>query len=123
LSAVRFAAVLALAFFSAGVLAQLAQVRPDAGSVLEQMKPPPAAPAPGANLLPRVAEPKPALGAPGLKVNVTAFRISGNTIYPEDVLAATVREFVGKEQNIDGLNDAAARLRSISRRARATARA
>jgi hemolysin activation/secretion protein len=113
--AAHFAVVLVLAFFSAGVFAQLAQVRPDAGSVLEQMKQPPIAPAPAADVLPRLEEPKPALGAPGLKVTVTAFRISGNTIYPEDVLAATVGEFVGKEQNIDGLNDAATRVRAYYR--------
>src|SRR5260221_2239499 len=113
--AARITAVFALAFASAGALAQLAQVRPDAGSVLEQMKPPPVAPAPGASVLPRVEEPKPALGAPGLKVTVTAFRITGNTIYPEDVLAATVQEFVGKEQNIDGLNDAATKVRAYYR--------
>ena len=48
-------------------------------------------------------------------MTVTAFRITGNTIYPEDVLAATVREFVGKEQNIDGLNDAATKVRAYYR--------
>ncbi len=106
-------ALFGLAFFSA---ASLAQVKPDAGSVLEQMKQPPVAPVPRPGvLLPRAPEPKPALGAPGLKVNVTAFKISGNTIYPEDVLAATVQEFVGKEQNIDGLNDAATKVRAYYR--------
>ena len=113
--AVGVVATIALSLFSATAPAQLAQVRPDAGSVLEQMKPPPLAPAPAADVLPRTAEPRPALGAPGLKVTVTAFKISGNTIYPEDVLAATVREFVGKEQNIDGLNDAATKVRAYYR--------
>jgi hemolysin activation/secretion protein len=111
-SAIRIPAIFALALFSAGALAQ---IRPDAGSVLEQMKPPPVAPVPGANVLPRVEEPKPALGAPGLKVTVSAFKITGNTIYPEEVLAATVQEFVGKEQNIDGLNDAATKVRAYYR--------
>jgi len=114
-TAARFSALFALACSSAGAVAQLAQVRPDAGSVLEQMKPPPAAPAPSSDVLPRVQEPKPALGAPGLKLTVTAFRITGNTIFPADVLAATVREFVGKEQNIDGLNDAATKVRAYYR--------
>ena len=104
-----------LAFFSASVPAQLAQVKPDAGSLLEQTKQPPVAPKPGADMLPRVEEPRPALGAPGLKVNVTAFRISGNTLFGEDVLLPTVREFVGKEQNIDGLNDAATKVRAYYR--------
>ena len=58
---------------------------------------------------------RPALGAPGLKVVVTGFKISGNTIYGSEVLLATVREFVGKEQNIDGLNDAATKVRAYYR--------
>ena len=92
-----------------------AQPRPDAGSVLESTKQPAIAPKPGADVLPRVEEPRPALGAPGLKVNVTAFRITGNTLYPESVLLETVKEFVGKEQNIDGLNDAATKVRAYFR--------
>ena len=92
-----------------------AQPRPDAGSVLESTKQPAVAPKPGADVLPRVAEPKPALGAPGLKVNVTGFKISGNTLFAADVLLAAVKEFVGKEQNIDGLNDAATKVRAYYR--------
>jgi hemolysin activation/secretion protein len=96
--------------------AAVAQVRPDAGSVLESTKPTvPAAPPSSREVLPRPPEPKPALGAPGLKLVVTGFRISGNTIYPEDVLLETVKEFVGKEQNIDGLNDAATKVRAYYR--------
>jgi hemolysin activation/secretion protein len=93
-----------------------AQQRPDAGSVLEQTKQKPIAPSLGTgDPLPRAPEPRPALGAPGLKVNVTAFKISGNTIYPESVLLATIQEFVGKEQTIDGLNDAATKVRAFYR--------
>lgn len=109
----RFCAALLLAFFSA---AALAQAKPDAGSVLEQLKlSPPVAPRPGGEVLPRVEPPRPALGAPGLKVDVTGFKVTGNTLFSEDVLLATVREFVGKEQNIDGLNDAATKVRSYYR--------
>jgi hemolysin activation/secretion protein len=43
------------------------------------------------------------------------FRISGNTLFSEDVLVAAVKEFVGKEQNIDGLNDAATKVRAYYR--------
>jgi len=93
-----------------------AQQRPDAGSILESTKQPAIAPTPpGGDVLPRVEEPRPALGAPGLKVNVTGFKISGNTIYSSDVLLAEVKEFVGKEQNIDGLNDAATKVRAYYR--------
>lgn len=103
-----------LAFFSPASQAQLAQQRPDAGTVIQEMKKP-AAPLPGGEVLPRAPEPKPALGAPGLKVNVTAFRISGNTLFSEAVLLQTVTEFVGKEQDIDGLNDAATKVRAYYR--------
>lgn len=93
-----------------------AQVRPDAGSVLEQMKPPVVAPLPTTpDLLPRAPEPKPALGAPGLKLVVKGFRISGNTIYTEQELLPTIQDFVGKEQTIDGLNDAATKVRAYYR--------
>jgi hemolysin activation/secretion protein len=92
-----------------------AQPRPDAGAILESTKQPAIAPKPGADVLPRVEEPRPALGAPGLKVTVTAFKISGNTLFPESVLLDAVKEFVGKEQNIDGLNDAATKVRAYFR--------
>ena len=92
-----------------------AQPRPDAGSILEGTKQPAIAPKPGPDLLPRVDEPRPALGAPGLKVNVTAFKVTGNTLFAEAVLLEQVKEFVGKEQNIDGLNDAATKVRAYYR--------
>ncbi len=106
------AAAICLAFFSAF---SHAQQRPDAGSILEGTKQPGVTPKPGVDVLPRRPEPRPALGAPGLKVNVTAFRISGNTIYSEQVLLPTIQEFVGKEQTIDGLNDAATKVRAYYR--------
>jgi hemolysin activation/secretion protein len=93
-----------------------AQTRPpDSGSVLEQTKQPTPAPKPSPNLVPRAPEPRPALGAPGLKLVVNGFRVTGNTIYAEDVLLAEVVEFVGKEQTIDGLNDAATKMRAYYR--------
>ncbi len=111
-----FALVFALGafFFSTASVAQQPP-RPDAGSVLEGVKPPATFPKSPEEVLPRIVEPRPALGAPGLKVTVTRFKISGNTIFPEDVLLATVKEFVGKEQNIDGLNDAATKVRAYYR--------
>jgi len=112
LTAARFAATFAFAFFSAGVLAQ---VRPDAGSVLEQLRQPATLPKPSADVLPGVEQPRPALGAPGLKVVVARFKVTGNTRFAEDILLATVQEFVGKEQNIDGLNDAATKIRAYYR--------
>src|SRR5258707_6528130 len=108
----RVATAFTLVFY---ISVSLAQPRPDAGSILESTKPPPEFPKPSADVLPRVEEPRPALGAPGLKVVVKAFKISGNTIFGSDVLLASVQEFVGKEQNIDGLNDAATKVRAYYR--------
>ena len=113
-AAAQVCAALLFAFaFSHSVVAQ--QRPPDSGSVLESIKKPPVAPKPAPEVLPRAPEPRPALGAPGLKVVVSGFRISGNTIYPEDVLLEEVKEFVGKEQTIDGLNDAATKVRAYYR--------
>jgi hemolysin activation/secretion protein len=89
--------------------------RPDAGSILEGLKPPATFPRPTEEVLPRAPELRPALGAPGLKVVVKSFKVTGNTIFPADVLVATLKEFVGKEQNIDGLNDAATKVRAYYR--------
>ena len=91
------------------------QPRPDAGSILEQTKQPAVVPKPAPEVLPRAPEPRPALGAPGLKLVVNGFQVTGNTIYPEAVLLAEVKEFVGKEQTIDGLNDAATKVRAYYR--------
>ncbi len=93
------------------------QKPPDAGQILQQQtKEPPREPARPADVLPRVDAPRPALSAtPGLKVNVTRFRISGNTVYSEEELLESIKEFVGKEQDIDGLNDAATRVRAYYR--------
>jgi len=66
-------------------------------------------------VLPRAPEPRPALGAPGLKLVVNGFRVTGNTIYPETLLLEQVKDFVGKEQTIDGLNDAATKVRAYYR--------
>jgi len=95
----------------------LAQVPPDAGRIIQQNPQPPLVTPPklGVDVLPKAPEPKPALGAPGLKLVVSGFRITGNTIYPENVLLEQVTEFVGKELTIDGLNDAATKVRAYYR--------
>ena len=110
---VNFIAAALLAACSAMVFAQVRP--PDAGSILEGTKQPAAVPRPGTDVLPRAPEPRPALGAPGLKLVVNGFRVSGNTIYSENELLEQVREFVGKEQTIDGLNDAATKVRAYYR--------
>lgn len=106
-----------LATCSASLVAQPTQRPPDAGTVYQENKGKPlvAPPTTGKDVLPKAPEPKPALGAPGLKLVVNGFRISGNTIYPENVLLEQVTEFIGKEQTIDGLNDAATKVRAYYR--------
>jgi len=103
---------------AAGCTASLfAQQPPDSGRVYQENRQPLPVPPPkqGVDVLPKAPPPRPALGAPGLKLVVSGFRISGNTIYPENVLLEQVTEFVGKEQTIDGLNDAATKVRAYYR--------
>lgn len=117
LRATRIGAAVLLSVSSATALAQqLAQRPPDAGTVLQQQtKERLADPQQPSELLPRVEQPRPALGAPGLKLVVKQFRVSGNTIFPSQELLDQIKSFVGKEQTIDGLNDAATVLRRYYR--------
>ena len=71
-------------------------------------------PAPKREILP-AAPPPPAFSAPALRVRVTAFRISGSTVFSQEDLLATVREFVGRELDFKGLNEAAVRIRAYYR--------
>jgi hemolysin activation/secretion protein len=106
----------ALAALAATVSAQQQQRPPDSGTFIQENRQQIVAPPKsGGEVMPRAPEPRPALGAPGLKLVVNGFRVSGNTIYPENVLLDQVKEFVGKEQTIDGLNDAATKVRAYYR--------
>src|SRR5262245_37133744 len=112
---------LAIAAFSAFAAAQqptLQLPRPDAGSILQQQAPKETLPiSPStAPVLPQVTPPKPAL-APSTKVNVAVkdFRITGNTVFPTEVLREQVREFIGKTLDFNGLNDAAGRIQRYYR--------
>jgi hemolysin activation/secretion protein len=63
-----------------------------------------------------VPEPRPALPvSPTLKVRVTKFTFSGNTLYTDEELSAVVEEFVGKELDFEGLTDAATKVRAYHR--------
>lgn len=98
--------------------AQLAQVRPDAGQILEQQRnrvPP--APFSDRDILPQEEQQaRPALrGTSTLKVSVRKFRITGNRIYSEEELLTAVKDQVGKDLDFDGLNDAALAIRSYYR--------
>src|SRR5690349_12945047 len=96
--------------------ASLAQQRPDAGQVLEQSREPLRIPPPAEPVLPRPPEPKPALPvSPQLRVLVKQFVFSGNTIYSSEQLREVTKQYVGKELNFEGLNDAATDVRAYYR--------
>src|SRR5947207_1133723 len=102
-----------LALASVGAFAQQ---RPDAGQVLEQTRQPLRLPPPAEPVLPQPAEPKPALPvAPQLRVKVQQFSFTGNTLYSEAQLQPLVEEFIGKELDFEGLNEAATNVRAFYR--------
>lgn len=113
----RVARLLGAALLSLSSAAVIAQVRPDAGQILERQREPLRLPPPPPDeLRPKVPEPRPALPAsPTLKVRVTKFTFSGNTLYTEEHLTEVVREFIGKDLDFEGLNEAASRVRAFYR--------
>ena len=83
---------------------------------VEQTREPFRLPPPPPDVVPRIPEPKPALGSqPKLRVKVAGFTFSGNTLIPDAELQPKVQEFVGKELNFEGLNDAATEVRAYYR--------
>lgn len=98
-------------------LPQLAQVRPDAGQILEQQRdrvPPPARPE--SDVLPREEQPRPAMrGSASLKVTVKQFHITGNRIYSEAELQPALKDSLGKELDFEGLTEAANSVRAYYR--------
>jgi hemolysin activation/secretion protein len=107
-------AACAAAILAAVCGAAWGQQRPDAGTILEQQRERVPLPAPKREVLP-ATPPPPALSAPALRVQVTEFRVSGNSVLSQADLLAVVREFVGKELDFNGLNEAAERIRSYYR--------
>jgi len=104
-----------LVLMLASVIVQ-AQQRPDAGQVLEQTREPLRLPPPAEPVLPKPPEPRRALpSTPQLKVKVEQFAFSGNTLYAEEVLQKQVEEFLGKELDFEGLNEAATKVRAFYR--------
>jgi len=105
-------AILAFAVCASFSGAALAQVVPDAGTILrEQQQKPlevPTRPAPGI----KQEEPaRPAL-KPGEapKIALKGFRVTGNTVFAESELVALVSDYVGKEVTFADLEQAAARI-------------
>ncbi len=96
---------------------QVAQLRPDAGQILEQQRdrvPPPARP--DREVMPREEQPRPAMrGSASLKVTVKQFHISGNRIYSEAELQPALKDSIGKELDFEGLTEAANSVRAFYR--------
>ena len=91
--------------------ASLAQVAPDAGSILrEQQKPTlelPTRPAPSIKLEEAA---RPALKPSAARFALKGFRISGNTAFMQVELLVLVQDYVGKEVSFSDLEAAAARI-------------
>ena len=112
----RIAKPIVVAVRSFSCALAIAQQAPDAGQLLQQQREPLRLPPPEDDVRPRPPEPKPALPvSPTLKVRVTQFTFSGNTLYTSEELAEVVQEFVGKELDFEGLNDAATKVRAYHR--------
>ncbi|MEO8202376.1 MAG: ShlB/FhaC/HecB family hemolysin secretion/activation protein [Betaproteobacteria bacterium] len=96
---------------------QIAQLRPDAGQILEQQRdraPPPARPE--QDVLPHEEQPRPALrGSTSMRVTVKQFKIFGNHIYTDAELQPTLASSLGKELDFEGLNEAANSVRAYYR--------
>ena len=110
--------VVAVLSISSGIaFAQVPPPRPDAGAILEQQREPlRLPPPPDSDVRPKLPEPKPALPvSPTLKVRVTRFNFSGNTLYSDDQLREVVQEFIGKELDFEGLTEAATKVRAYHR--------
>lgn len=99
-------------------LPALAQVVPDAGSVLRQIAPRPVAPLPreADGALPAAPElPAPKAGD-GATLRVSGFRITGATVFPEASLQELVQDGVGRELDLAGLEALADRISRHYRR-------
>ncbi len=94
--------------FSLGASAALAQAAPpDAGILMQTPAAPPAAP-PKSPSFDVQQEVRPPLVTPGgVKVRVVSFKITGNTVFPEATLQELVRDQVGQELDLAGLDHAA----------------
>ncbi|MBU3736758.1 MAG: ShlB/FhaC/HecB family hemolysin secretion/activation protein, partial [Methylobacterium sp.] len=88
----------------------------DAGRILKDNLPPPAAPqAPEAPPLQVPEAPKPAVpqGAEDIRVEVTEFNITGNSVISTETLQAAISGWAGKSLNFGELIQVTARIESI----------
>lgn len=97
---------------SAAQLPAWAQTPPDAGRLLEETRPPPRPVLPPA-AAPRVVDVpvRPTITLPeGVTVQAGSFRVTGASSYPAEFLVGLLQPWVGKQLDINGLNEAAGAL-------------
>lgn len=92
------------------------QVRPDAGTILQQERVAPQVPAPGGAPVVTVPQaPSAARFDQSIQVTPTGFAIRGNTVFPESVLLPLLNDFVNKSTDMEGLVKAAQAVRKYYR--------
>ena len=92
-----------------------AQTRPDAGSLLF---PKPPAPSPEPLTAPQILLPEPSAEPTqnaALRITPSAFRFTGNNLYPESVLEALLVDFIDQPTDLAGLATAAAKVAAYYR--------
>lgn len=96
-----------LAAFAAGSAPAFAQVRPDAGTLLESPGPLPLLPPRGGPPV-ELRQPQPAAPAAGTaRITPAAFSFTGNTVFSGELLAALLASRLQQPTNLAGLTDAA----------------
>jgi hemolysin activation/secretion protein len=102
----------ALVFLTAPVPQARAQVAPPATSPREPLPAPePGRPPPAPEFtLPPFVQPEPGRLSSALRVRVTRFRITGNTVFGEDELRAQIAQFEGREIGSEELEEARRRV-------------
>ena len=92
----------------AGRAAPAQESPPDAGSLLRELREPPPVPREPSATVDVAPEPRPAIrAAPGLRIDVTAFRITGLSVLPEDTVLALLEAYRGPGRSFDDLEAAA----------------
>jgi hemolysin activation/secretion protein len=107
-----------LVFFTAAAHAAAPDVPTDAGRVLKDNLPPPGGPAttpPPALPAPQAPKPATPQGAEDIRVDVSAFNFTGNTVIPTEKLQAAVAEWAGKPLNFGDLIQVTEKVEAVYR--------
>ena len=116
-STTHASAAIVMALAANMAAAQVTPMPPDAGTLSNINRPPPAAAAPKAPTLDIQQEIRPPLVTPGgAKVRVQSFSVTGNTVFPSERLEALLAPYVGKELDLAGLDEAASLISQFYRR-------